>query len=269
MNDIYRNFELVSGDDIAYWYNANNYLYGTNRGTLGNSCMATVPSSYFQIYTKNPDVCSLLILRSEEDPDKIVGRALVWKLNDPDITFMDRIYYTSDSQMQLFRDYAKFKKWYSKKRNDSSDEALVITPEGEEKYYDSLTVQIRATEYSKFPYVDTLKHLDDNRSRYYTLSTSQDDTKTLESTSGGYEGSECDRCGGDGRVECEACDVDGRFDCNSCDGDGEVDCNNCDGEGKVECDECNGSGEDEEGNECRYCHGDGKVNCDDCDGRIS
>lgn len=268
MNDIYRNFELVSGDDIAHWYEADNYLHGTRRGTLGNSCMATVPSSYFQIYTKNPEVCSLLILRSEENPDKIVGRALVWKLNKPtDVILMDRVYYTDDSQMQLFRDYAKFKKWHYKKRNDSSDEGTLVTPEGEEKYFETLLVNIRAVHYSKFPYVDTLKYLDDNRSKYYTLSNNQDgDTKTLESTSGGYEGSECDNCGGEGRVDCPNCDGNGRVECGSCDGYGREDCNYCDGDGEVDCKDCDGSGEDGEGNKCSSCSGKGKIDCDDCEG---
>jgi hypothetical protein len=267
MNDIYKNFELVSGDDIAHWYNSNNYLHETRRGTLGNSCMATVPSSYFQIYTKNPNVCSLLILKSEDDPSKIVGRALVWKLSKPnDVIFMDRVYYTDDSQMQLFRDYAKFKKWHHKKRNDSSDEGTLVTPEGEDKFFETLLVEIRATHYSKYPYVDTLKYLDDNRARFYTLSNVSDDTKTLESTSGGYEGSECDNCGGEGRVDCPNCDGNGEVDCPECDGDRRVDCDECD-DGEVDCTSCDGTGEDSEGNECSDCDGKGKVDCDECDGR--
>lgn len=268
MNDIYKNFELVSGDDIAHWYDYNNYLYGTSRGTLGNSCMASVPPSYFQIYTKNPEVCSLLILRSEENPDKIVGRALVWKLNKPtDIILMDRVYYTNDSQMQLFRDYAKFKKWHYKSRNDSSDEGALVTPEGVEKYFETLLVNIKAVHYSKFPYVDTLKYLNDNRSEYYTLSNNNDDDfKVLESTGGGYEGHECDTCGGEGRVDCSECDGRGSIMCYKCDGDGEVECEECDGDGKIECRECDGSGKDGEGNRCSSCSGDGKVDCNNCNG---
>jgi len=276
MNNIFRYFELVSGDDIAYWYSKKNYLYGLNKGTLGNSCMADVPSRYFQIYTQNPDVCSLLILKSESDPTKIIGRALVWKLSSPEITFMDRIYYTEDSQMQLFRDYAKLKKWYSKKRNDSSPEAVVITPDGDEKNFDVLVCNIKKGSYSNYPYVDTLKYYEDWKG---VLSTDQNTGSSicLESTSGGYEGSECDRCGGEGRVDCWRCDGEGNVDCSTCDGNGEVECNKCegngevecnrcDGSGKMECDECDGSGE-VDGETCSNCDGDGEVDCDNCDGK--
>ncbi len=279
MNDIFRSFELVSGDDIGHFYNSKNYLHGTNRGTLGNSCMATVPVSFFQIYTKNPEVCSLLILRSDDNPDKIKGRALVWKLSDPEIIFMDRIYTQDDSDVQLFKDYAKSKKWFSKKRNDSSPEGTVMSPEGKEIYHDELSVKINnSIVYTKFPYVDTLKNFDSDNG---ILST--DDirgSKCLESTSGGYEGSnnDCDRCGGDGeidcpecnsrgRVKCEDCDGDGEFDCGDCDGEGKVECGDCDGEGKVECLKCDGEGKDKNGLKCKDCKGKGKIDCEDCEGK--
>jgi len=267
MNDIFRSFELVSGDDIGHFYNSKNYLHGTNRGTLGNSCMATVPVSFFQIYTKNPEVCSLLILRSDDNPDKIKGRALVWKLSDPEIIFMDRIYTQDDSDVQLFKDYAKSKKWFSKKRNDSSPEGTVISPEGKEIYHDELSVKINnSIVYTKFPYVDTLKNFDSDNG---ILST--DDirgSKCLESTSGGYEGSnnDCDRCDGEGRIECYECDGEGRVECSECDGNRTVDCRDCDGEGKVDCDSCDGEGVDDDGVKCEDCKGKGKVDCDECSG---
>jgi hypothetical protein len=266
MNDIFRSFELVSGDDIGHFYNSKNYLHGTNRGTLGNSCMATVPVSFFQIYTKNPEVCSLLILRSDDNPDKIKGRALVWKLSDPEIIFMDRIYTQDDSDVQLFKDYAKSKKWFSKKRNDSSPEGTVISPEGKEIYHDELSVKINnSIVYTKFPYVDTLKNFDSDNG---ILST--DDirgSKCLESTSGGYDGSSgCDRCDGEGRIECYECYGEGRVECSECDGNRTVDCRDCDGEGKVDCDSCDGEGVDDDGVKCEDCKGKGKVDCDECSG---
>ncbi len=61
MNDIFRNFELVNGDDIGRWYNYGMYD-NPSRGTLGSSCMKSSRVSFFHIYMKNPDKCSLLIL---------------------------------------------------------------------------------------------------------------------------------------------------------------------------------------------------------------
>ena len=118
MNDRFQYFETITGDDIAYWYNYSNYK--ERSGTLGSSCMSNVEDYYFDIYTSNPDTCSLVILKSQEDDSKIVGRALLWTLTSGK-KFMDRIYTIKDSDVQLFRDWAKENGWYSKYYNNSSD----------------------------------------------------------------------------------------------------------------------------------------------------
>ena len=47
-NDAFRNFELVSGNDIHHWYQYDNYVDGG--GTLNNSCMAEVGEEYLYIF---------------------------------------------------------------------------------------------------------------------------------------------------------------------------------------------------------------------------
>ena len=95
-------FEEVSGEVIKHWYSSNNYE--EVKGQLGNSCMRNPRcQNFFNIYIQNPEVCSLLILKSEEDYDKICGRALVWKLSDGK-TYMDRVYVIRDSDFQLYED---------------------------------------------------------------------------------------------------------------------------------------------------------------------
>jgi len=129
-------FELVSGEDIRKWYYENNYE--EKRGQLGNSCMRYFScQSYFDIYVKNPEVCKLLILKSESEPNKITGRALVWKLIDGSY-YMDRIYTINDSDKFLFKDYAK-------KNN--------IENLHEDKF--DITVQLGDHTYTKYPYMDT------------------------------------------------------------------------------------------------------------------
>lgn len=275
MNDIFRDFEVVDGDKIAYWYNWRNYQHGRERGPLSNSCMSGVPERYFQIYTQNPEVCSLLILKTE-DGTQIKGRALVWKLLTPDITFVDRIYTHADSDIELFRQYAKSKGWYCKAYNGSSHDDLgLITPSGPREDLGDLTVKVKTGGYTSYPYLDTLQYLDRDSG---ILSTEEKgDSIYLIDTGGGYEGSSCDRCDGEGRIECPSCDGcceeeceecsgSGKMDCSNCDGSGEVDCNSCDGEGKIdgeECDDCDGKGK----HECEDCGGDGELDCDNCDGR--
>ena len=132
-------FELVSGKDIKKWYHENNY--DQIRGQLGNSCMRyNKCQNFLDIYTKNPEVCQLLILKSDDEKDKIIGRALIWKLTDGNY-YMDRIYTINDSDRLLFQDYARINKI--------------------ENSYDgntSLKLEVRLGDYTyeKYPYMDTL-----------------------------------------------------------------------------------------------------------------
>jgi hypothetical protein len=111
--------ELVSGEDIRKYYLHSNYE--STKGQLGNSCMRhSNCQPYLDIYVKNTEVCQLLILRSDEDPEKIKGRALLWKIKIPenykngyqiynDEYYLDRIYTINDSDRQLFQDWAEEK----------------------------------------------------------------------------------------------------------------------------------------------------------------
>lgn len=96
------NFEIVSGEEITYWYNSEHYF--ACQGTLGNSCMKYDEcESYFKLYE---DKAQMLISRKN---GLLTGRALVWKINDK-VTILDRIYTCFDYLENCFRDYAK-KKW--------------------------------------------------------------------------------------------------------------------------------------------------------------
>lgn len=132
-------FELVSGDDIRKWYLKDNYEQ--ERGQLGNSCMRYRNcQDFFDIYVKNPEVCQLLILKSDDDKDKITGRALIWKLTDGNY-YMDRIYTINDSDKLLFQDYARINKIESSYDGNSSLD---------------LEVKLGDHTYQKYPYMDTL-----------------------------------------------------------------------------------------------------------------
>jgi hypothetical protein len=271
MNDIFRKFELVTGEQISYWYNKNRYIFGQTRGTLGSSCMAAVSARYFQIYTENPEVCSLLILKSDEDDTKIKGRALVWNLTSPEgVTFMDRIYTHDDSDVQLFRDYSKFKNWQYKYRNDSSSEPVTVGASGNNINHENLFVTIKNIDYTSYPYVDTLKFMNQEGDKKI-ISTDGDKQNIgcMEDTGGGIsshddDDNECDNCGGSGRVECYSCDGSGVRECDDCEGSGKEECDNCD-KGKVDCENCDGEGEID-GEKCDECDGKGKKDCEDCDG---
>ena len=258
-------FELVEGEKIKYWYHHDRYD-NTKAGTLHGSCMRYKKcQKYFGIYTENPKVCKLLILKSPDNPELIIGRALVWTLDNGEI-FMDRIYFSYESDVNLFKDYAIKNGWCYKQRQVSSiDTTIEWTPEKVRK--GDLTVKLENSYFDDYPYMDTLKYLDESADTISTNNYRSD--LTLESTEGGRE-DRCDNCNGSGRVSCYECGGDGRVDCGRCDGDGEVDCSNCDGNGTVNCSTCDGDGEIEgengKMNECPDCNGNGQVDCEDCDG---
>ena len=183
-------FDLVEGEDISYWYWYENYK--EQGGTLANSCMAK-KKNLFGIYTQNQDVCKLLILKED---DKILGRALVWKLasikRGRDVIegveyFMDRQYTIKDSDVQKFKNYAKEQGWCYKSYNNHHSYSTVNI-EGEDKNV-QMTVQVKDKDYNRYPYMDTFRrydvsngilHNDDEQDRDY------EGQYILEDTGGGY-----------------------------------------------------------------------------------
>lgn len=186
-NDAFIKFKVVKGDDIAYWYNSVNYIKGG--GTLNNSCMANSPSEYFDIYCKNDDRVSLVILFSDDGEiidgkyisNKIRGRALLWRL-DNDKIFMDRIYTVNDSDTELFKQYAEMNGWWYKMRQDSdSDFTMSNGAASEGEYY---TITLESYDLDTYPYLDSFPFL--NTEDGYLTNNSDDDNidRCLSSTDG-------------------------------------------------------------------------------------
>jgi hypothetical protein len=250
-------FKLVKGDDIRKWYHEDKYK--KDGGTLNGSCMRhSSCQKYFDIYTKNPDVCQLLIL--VDDTDRLTGRALVWKLRDGE-TFMDRIYSTNDSDVDLFKSYAIKEGWYYKGSQNNDPDETIIAPKGE-KNISNLFVDLD-TDFKYYPYMDTLRYL--SKSGGYITNCYDDYYLKLDDTEGTYR---CPECNGYGDIRCPECDGDGHIECDECDGDGRIDCENCTN-GRVDCTGCDGSGNITDGDEeleCDECDGHGYVDCPECDG---
>ena len=107
MNDVFSRFEIVEGADLGFWYNRRNYEF-PHQGTLGGSCQAVGNLRWLQIYIDNPQTVKLLMLRSENYDDKIIGRALLWTLDDGR-QVMDTIYTSKDSDRNVFIEYGNAK----------------------------------------------------------------------------------------------------------------------------------------------------------------
>jgi len=271
LNDVFRNLKLVEGEEIRKWYHELKYRPGT--GTLNGSCMRYPKCQpFFDIYVLNPDKCKMLILLDDVNPELIVGRALIWKLEDG-TTFMDRIYYIKDATVNVFKDYAISMGWkYKLDQNNQANSPVML---GDKKCDDQkLEVKLKLINYRYFPYMDTIKFLD--RFKDHVLITNHKGRYVLEQTNGGGAG-RCEECGGSGRVTCGHCGGDCDITCYDCDGDGETTCRKCRGGGTIDCDKCSGDGEREcstctgtgihDGKECTDCGAKGVVKCEACAGK--
>lgn len=142
-------FQIVSGEDIQYWYDGQRYAGEEDTGTLGSSCMRHNPC-YMELYAKNPDVCQMVILVKD---DVLYGRALLWEDK-----WMDRIY-GSDSTITAFKAYAKKKGFHSKSAQNSDNYDRWVNPETGEEYYKTMTINLD-TDCEYYPYADTFFFID-------------------------------------------------------------------------------------------------------------
>jgi hypothetical protein len=171
-------FKIVEGDEIAYWYNSSNYK-DLDSGSLGNSCMKSKNSGYFKIYTQNPEVCRMLcLLEDEGDGDKLIARALIWKIESVEGSvatpnpekfeyFLDRQYSISDDvYIEKMRSYAVEQGWAYKTNNNHHSLSGVTYKS--EKYSIGMIVKLNSElSYSFFPYMDTFKRFDPNLKKLF------------------------------------------------------------------------------------------------------
>ena len=127
-NNVFSRFEIVEGAQLLYWYHRNRYEF-PHQGMLGSSCQAVGREDWLQIYIDNPQTVKLLILKSENTDEKIIGRALLWTLDDGR-TLMDQIYTSKDSDNRVFREYATAKGYVEINYRDTFTAHLNPKPEG-------------------------------------------------------------------------------------------------------------------------------------------
>jgi len=151
----------VKGEDIRFYYNCKNYYKDAH--TLEGSCMKEEEKQkQLDFYVENPEVVSMLILYPEEIRDKIIGRALLWKLYKidgkevKDTYFMDRIYVANSSDEYMFIEYAKSHGYYYKSIQTFGYNKEIVRPDGTQGKVD-LEVQLKPKDYPKnYPYLDTI-----------------------------------------------------------------------------------------------------------------
>lgn len=113
---------------------------------------------YFQFYNINPDKVSLVVLYSDEKRKHILGRGLLWNVDNPDIKLLDRVYTTKDSDQNLFIKLAKKNGWYYKK-SQRFDENGIMNSAGKEIKFKG-KVFLKDEKHRYFPYLDTFYFYD-------------------------------------------------------------------------------------------------------------
>jgi hypothetical protein len=163
-------FQLMRGDDVRIWYHEKKY-----NGEMGSCMRYDKCQKFFDIYTKNPEKCGLLVYL-DESGDRAYGRCLVWnnlikpsgdtKEDKEPYWLMDRVYPASGKQSvipPLFKKYAIENGWLYKE----SDSFML---NGQRKTT-SVTTRVKPVDHALYPYMDTMQ--------YYTPATGR-----LSSTAG-------------------------------------------------------------------------------------
>ena len=149
-------FKVVSGDDIKKYYHYSKHA--SDYGSLGGSCMRYDRcQKYFDIYTDNSDVVSMLLMLNNSD--RVLGRALLWNFDGNKL--MDRIYTVNDEQLQFY-----FKNWaydneYLHRVQQNWYNSLKFQDKSSQ-YEVNLQVKLNNFEFDYFPYMDTFRFLDKN-----------------------------------------------------------------------------------------------------------
>lgn len=161
-SDKFKLFDVVNGNKIAYWYKGSHYKNGN--GNLGGSCMSESPDYYFNIYVKNPDQISMLILYSDNTKTKIEGRAIIWELLVPENRiFMERIYTNDSSKEELFKEFAKKNGWLHKSRQSYGYDLHITDTVDDSSGRKTLKCQLTSeTSFNNYPFVDTLQFYNTN-----------------------------------------------------------------------------------------------------------
>lgn len=187
------NFKVVEGSEIKAYYLYSSYAE-RNGGSLHASCMKhNSCQSFLDIYSKNPDVCKMVLLFDSEEfaegdyyeQNKIVGRALLWDISGHKL--MDRIYTINDEKYQFY-----FKQWATKndylfKTQQNWFNTKYFEKLGSDKQKIELELDLKYKSFDYVPYMDTFKFMDYN-GVLYNYQPEGKDFYTLTDTGGRKNG---------------------------------------------------------------------------------
>jgi len=117
---------------------------------------------FLDLYTKNEDKVSMLVLTSEQEGvDRVRGRALLWESEDLDgnhVKIMDRIYTIFDSDVYILKKWARENGYINKLYQDAKSHNLFET-NGKEMVL-NLKMVMPNHKLTYYPYLDTFPYYD-------------------------------------------------------------------------------------------------------------
>ena len=180
---------VVSGQDIKKYYLDRNYLL-PDVGTLWKSCMRYKDRQPFlELYAVNPDKIKMLVLLINQDGvEKVKGRAILWEdVEDSKghkLKVMDRIYTVFDSDVYIFKRWARENGYISKYfQNAKSQNVLDIN--GAETYVNlSISLDNHLLEY--YPYLDSFQFYDSKSGKFYNNTSKYYDYTLIQANGNPY-----------------------------------------------------------------------------------
>lgn len=158
---------VVKGEDIRKNYSEENYSM-PEYGSLWKSCMRQYDRQIFlDLYTQNDNVSMLVLLSTEGDVERVRGRALLWEAEDLDgnqIKIMDRIYTIFDSDIYIFKKWAR-ENGYINKLYQNAKTPNLFENSGKEMVL-NLKIVMPNHKLKYYPYLDTFPYYDGNGNFY-------------------------------------------------------------------------------------------------------
>ena len=177
---VYR-IAVCNGGLIPLYYNQDAYAREAG-GNLINSCMRHVDENYFDIFSKNPDTVSLIVLLDAEH--KVHGRALLWKTDQG--LCMDTVY-SADSLKSVFINFAKANGISYKSNHSCHWSEFDLNGEGRNNNSSRVTAQLNRFDLYYYPYMDTMMYLCMVTGRISNQSSGFSDYRTLRCTDGSFD----------------------------------------------------------------------------------
>lgn len=184
------NFNILKGTDLlkGYTKDKQEYLF---KSSLNGSCMNN-KFNLLKLYTQNEDKVMLLSL---ERNNKIIGRCLIWKLDKPNIIYMDRIYVLDNYISNIFKNFALHNNM-SYRDFDNYKNFTIYHYNNKKHIYEykyknevNYKVKLNIDNIHLFPYMDSFKIMNRKSGVFYTHSKRKIFIKyqIMESTNGDYD----------------------------------------------------------------------------------